>query len=166
MRYGIIAVLVFLCTAVGSMGADLTLPSGMSVPPGEQVTLAVTLTNPAPAGGVTVSLESSDTSTVTVNPQNIYIAGGSTTPSYLPRLTGVNFGSATITASSYGLIGASTTVQVATTLISPGSLTIQRGSTVNATFVLVSPTPAALTLTVSSDNPGIASVPSSVTIPV
>src|SRR5213079_1568076 len=34
------------------------------------------------------------------------------------------------------------------------------------TFVLVSPTPAAITLAVSSDNPGVASVPASVTIPV
>src|SRR5712692_4687062 len=128
MRY-VFAALVVLCTAAPSMAAaDLTLAAGVTVAPGETAALALVLTTPAPAGGVSVSLSSSDTAKVKVNPENVYIPGGSTTSPSQPRVTGVAFGSATISASAYGLIGTSTTVQVSSQLSGPASQTIQRGS--------------------------------------
>ena len=127
--------------------------------------LPVFLTNAAPPGGVTVTLSSSDTSKVAVSPDNIYIPAGLTAPLGLPRVSGVGFGTATVSASAFGLIGSSQAVQVSATLSGPPNQTIQRGATLSVMFALAWPTPSAINLAVKSDNPGVASVPATATIP-
>jgi hypothetical protein len=77
----------------------------------------------------------------------------------------VSFGTANITASAAGLIGDTQAVRVAAKLIGPSSANITRGNTQNLTFVASAPVPAALTITVVSDNPAVAAVPANVTIP-
>jgi hypothetical protein len=72
----------------------------------------ITLSSPAPAAGVTVLLSSSDTSKVTITPASVSIGGGQTTPAAQPQVTGVNIGSATITAISNGFAPGSGAVQV------------------------------------------------------
>ena len=141
------------------------MASGLNVAPGGAVPLPVFLTNAAPPGGVTVTLSSSDTSKVTVSPQSVYIPAGLTAPYGFPRVFGVGFGTATVSASAYGLIGTSQAVQVSASLSGPATQTIQRGSTLNVMLALSLPSPAALTLVVTSDNPGVASVPATATIP-
>lgn len=141
------------------------MASGLNVAPGGDAPLPTFLTDAAPPGGVTVTLSSSDTSKVTVSPQNVYIPAGSTAPYGLPRVFGVGFGTATVSASAYGLIGTSQAVRVSTSLSGPATQTIQRGSTLNVMFALSWPSPAAVTLVVTSDNPGVASVPATATIP-
>jgi hypothetical protein len=145
-------------------GADITLASGVTVAPGQSASLLVSLSGPAPAGGVFVGLSSSDPSKVTVS-ASAYIPGGMTTPFSQPQVTGVAFGSATINATSFGLTGSSQLVRVVGTLFGPTSQTVQSGATVNVVFSLSSPAPTSLTLNVSSDNPSVASVPSTVAIP-
>src|ERR1035441_362983 len=107
MRYTLTALLLYCASASSVLAADMTLASGLNVAPGGAVPLPVFLTNAAPPGGVTVTLSSSDTSKVTVSPQNVYIAAGLTAPFGLPRVTGVGFGTATVSASAFGLIGTS-----------------------------------------------------------
>src|SRR5262249_25047276 len=150
---------------VALQAADIVLGPGINLAPGDNLSLPVSLVSPARPGGVTISLSSSDTSKVTINPANIYVPEGATAPQYLPRLTGVNFGSATIFASAFGLIGDSEIVQVSGRLMGSQSQSILRGTTVQLMFALASPVSSSLSFAVSSDNPAVAGVPSSATIP-
>ena len=59
--------------------------------PQASAVLPVTLSNPAGAGGVFVTLSSSDTSRVAVNPSSLFIAACATTPYTQPQVTGLNF---------------------------------------------------------------------------
>ena len=165
MRSSFAAILIaFSCFAPRLDAADIMLASGVTVAPGSSAVLPVNLASPS-ASGVFITLTSSDPSKVTVNRSSVYIPAGATAPWVQPQVTGVNFGNANVNASAFGLAGDTQTVRVVATLLSPTSATITRGSTQNVGFVLSAPTPSALTLTVSSDNPGVASVPPSVTIP-
>jgi hypothetical protein len=154
-------------TVTVSPGSDIMLSSGVIVAPGEQVTMPVTLAAPAPAGGVYVNLTSANPSIVTINPSLIVIQGGATVPARQPQVSGINFGSAAITATASGgsLSGDSQTVLVSASLTGIQSLQLQRATTQNVTLVLTNPAPSDLTLNVSSDNPAIASVPASAFIP-
>ena len=149
---------------VVSPGAIL-LPPNITVAPGQSAEFSVTLGTPAPSGGVTVTLASSDTSKLTISPSNVTIAAGQASPTTLPQVTGVDFGSATISASAPGYTPASQAVQVAATMtFSPQNLSISAGATQNLTLTLSAQAPAGgLTVNLSSGNPAFATVPSSVT---
>jgi trimeric autotransporter adhesin len=145
--------------------SDITIGTGVTVEPGESALLPVSLALPAPAGGVYVTLASSNPGVLDIKPSPIVIREGSTVPARLPQVNGFQFGSATISASAYGLAGDSQTVLVLASLSGPASATIDRGSTQNVTFAISNPAPSALAIALSSDNPAIATVPASVTIP-
>jgi len=72
----------------------------------------ITLPNAAQAGGVFVTLESSDPSTVAITPNIVLVPEGSTTPASQPTVSAVGIGSATITAFALGHISASRTITV------------------------------------------------------
>jgi trimeric autotransporter adhesin len=145
----------------------IILPANVTLQPGQQVNFPVTLSSPAPAGGVFITLTSSDTSKVTVSPMNVFIAEGGT-GSTQPNVTGGNLGSATITATASGFAPASTLVTVssgAALSLSPGNLTIAGTATQNLTLTLPAPAPpGGQTVNLSSSNPGVATVPASVTV--
>ena len=126
----------------------------------------VALPEPAPAGGVTVTLKSSDTSKVTVTPESVVIPQGATTPATQPQVTGVGIGSATITATATGYTAGTGTVTVpAPTMAFTGApLTIAIGGTGNLTLSLTTgQAPAGgLTVNLSSNDPGKATVPGTV----
>src|SRR5437899_7349740 len=103
MRHTFAALAILLSVASSVQAADLSLASGVIVAPGDSAPLPVFLTSAAPAGGISVTLSSNDTSKVTIRPNYIYIAEGATAPSSQPRVTGVNFGSASITAAAHVL---------------------------------------------------------------
>lgn len=148
-----------------SAGA-ISLPAGVTLVPNQPVSYPVTLTSAAPAGGVTVTLSSGDPSIVTITPATVSIAAGATMPDKQPQVTGVNFGSATITASAPGFTQASQTVQVVGALsFTPGNVTITGTGTQNLTLILSVAAPAGLTVNLASSAPGIATVPPSVTFP-
>ena len=148
-------------TVNGASG--ILLASGVTVAPGESKPFPVRLAVAATTG-VFVTLTSSDTSKATLNVTNVYIPPGATVPNIQPRVTGQNFGPVNITASAFGLTGDTETVRVIATLIGPSAVTINRGNTRNVTFVLPAPAPGALAIALTSDNPGVATVPASVTI--
>lgn len=145
--------------------AEIQLPAKTSVAPGETIVFPIALSIPAPAGGVTISLASGDTSTVAISPSTVFVAGGSTTPATQPKIAGVGFGSAPVLATAPGYKSASENVQVGiVAAFSPRNVIITGANTQNVTLYLSSPAPAAgLTVNLESSNPQAVTVPSSVT---
>ncbi len=147
--------------------AQVLLPFNFTIGPNQSTAYPVMLANPAPAGGVIVSLASSNTSTVTISPNAILIPQGQTMPSRQPQLTGLVFGSVTITASAGNLTGNSQQVLVAGSLsFTPTSVTFNQQTSQSLTLLLSAPAPASgITINLSSSNTAVATVPSTVTIP-
>src|SRR5207248_5807461 len=105
-------------------------PPGVVVSLGQSTFATVSLASPAPAGGVTIALSSSDTSKATVSPATVSLAAGQTSPSTQPQVTGVSLGSATLTAAAPGYTSASATIQVgATAAFTPSSLSLAGNTT-------------------------------------
>ncbi|MDQ6708065.1 MAG: hypothetical protein M3Z85_19080, partial [Acidobacteriota bacterium] len=145
---------------------DIILPSGLTLMLGDHPGIQVFLARPAPSGGVFVTLSSSDPSKLTVSPGTIFMPEGATTSRVQPQLTALNFGIATLSASAPGLIGDSETVRIGAAFgFAPASLTISGiGATQNLVLNLPVPAPpGGLTIALSSTNPGVATVPASVT---
>ena len=152
-----------LNVTVQSAGAIL-VPSNTSVGLGQSATFAVTLAQ-APANNVTVSLASSDTSKVTISPASVIIAAGQTAPATQPSITGVNLGSATITASSAGYTNGTSTVQVNANVTFTQGITIIMGTgPQNLTLNLSTPACAGgIVVNLSSSNTAVATVPATAT---
>ena len=124
------------------------------------------LGQPAPAGGVTITLASSATSIFTVNPTSLTIPAGATSGDF--RLTGVSTGIATLTGTAAGYSPISTGIEVTgSSLISLGqNLVVAPGNTASLALSLGIPAPAGgLTITLTSGSPSIATVTPSVFIP-
>jgi trimeric autotransporter adhesin len=157
-------------TVTGS--SMIILPAGLSLAPGQSSALSVGLTTPAPASGVTLTLTSSDTSTLAISPTTILVPSGATSPQTPPQITGVAAGLATITASAPGYLSASQSVQVqpsqptSALTFSAGSLAIPGLITSNIQVNLSSPAPqAGLIVNLLSDTPSVATVPATITVP-
>ena len=93
--------------AEATVQVTVTGPGAITVPTittqmGQQAPFAITLGTPAPSGGVTVHLSSSDSSHVTVFPASVTIPAGETQAAPQPQVSGAGIGSATITASATG----------------------------------------------------------------
>ena len=144
---------------------SITLQSGLTVAPGQTLPITISI-GPTPAvNDVKITLTSSDNNTLTVTP-SVTIPAGSTTPSTPPQVTGVNLGSATITATATGYVSASQPVTVAANLsFSPPTVTLGIGANTNLTLTLSGTAPAGLVVTLTSDNPNVAGVPPTVNIP-
>ena len=150
---------------VVSLGG-IALPSGVIAPVGQAVAFNISLQNPAPSDGTTVTLASSDPGTLTVSPTSVVIAAGSKTPSVQPQVTGVAVGSATITASAGGYAGNSVAVNVTGSIsLSPLSVGVAVGGQQNLTVTLSSAAPAGgLLVNLNSSNANVATVPASVNV--
>lgn len=144
----------------------LVLPSSVTVPVGESVPLSISLPSPAPAGGIFISLTSSDPSKVTITPANILIQQGQATSSP-PKLNGLSFGSARITASAPGLSPVVTNVQVTSGVLTflPPSVAIDTALPQYFTLALTPPSPASVIIALTSSDPGVATVPATIVIP-
>src|SRR6185312_16068962 len=118
MRYLLSALITCFLTS-SALAADIELGPPLTVAPGGAVPLAVLLTNPAGPGGVTVTLASSDPSKIALSSNSVYIPSGLTAPYGQPRVTGINFGTAAISASAFGLAGSTQTVRVTAVLSGP-----------------------------------------------
>jgi hypothetical protein len=159
---------VTVSVTVTQPAGAILLPASATVGLNQSLALQVTLPAPAPAGGVTVSLASSDTATATVTP-SVFIAARSTFSTTPPQVTGIKLGSASITASAPGFTPGSTQIQVnangGSCAFSPAvfGLRIIAGSAQDLTLYCM-PTPASgLTVSLSSSDTSVATVPSSVT---
>lgn len=156
----------FLLTNTSAGSGAVVLPANLTVGPNQSVSFPVTLSAPAPAGGVTVMLTSSDVSKATVTPASITFAAGATTSATQPKLNGVNFGSTTVNAMAPGYSSAAQSAQVRATLaFTPPAVTLNTGAQ-TLTLTLSAPAPASgLTVSLSSSNTGVATVSSSVSFP-
>lgn len=152
-----------------SVTGTLTVPANTLLQLGREAVFAVTIPSPAPAGGVTVSLSSSDAAKVAVSPGTVLIPQGATAPVTQPRITSLGIGSANVNATATGYKPVSGIVSVpAPTLSFSGSPPLQvpfRG-TANITLALagggVAPR-GGLTANLTSSDPAKATVPKSVT---
>ncbi len=155
-------------TVTVTSASDIVLPTGVSIQPGQTVDFPVTLANPAPAGGVYVSVSSSNPSVLTVSVPAVVIAQGATASVRPLQITGVANGNAVVSASAFDMAGAAAAVHVGaaepTMTFSPPSLTISGiASTQNLTLSLPALAPSGgLTADLSSTTPAVSTVPTSV----
>jgi hypothetical protein len=155
---------VFLLTNTIPIVGPIILPANVVLAPNQSASFPVTLGLPAPSGGLTITLASSDPTKVSISPSSVFIAGGATAPAIQPVVAGINFGSTNISASATGVAGTTQLVQVNGTMsFTPSTLTVVGTSTQNLTLNLSAPAPAGLTINLASSNTGAASVPASVT---
>ena len=130
----------------------------------------VTLSGPAPSGGVVVSL--SDNSSSASVPASVTVPGGSNSATftittylvYSPRSVTISavYGGVTRTA-TLTVTAASASVQLSSLSLSPA--TVKGGTASQGTVTLNSPAPSGGVVVSLSDNSSSASVPASVTVP-
>jgi hypothetical protein len=128
---------------------------------------AVTLSDPAPTGGVTVTVSSSDPS-VTVSPTSQVVALGKTAAAFTASTTAVGAAkSVTITVTANGVPVTTTLVvtpaAVASVTIAPA--TVISGSSATGTVKLAKAAVVDTSVALSVDAPAVASVPATVTVP-
>ena len=148
----------------------LSMPTTLNVGYGGQASLPLIISSPAPAGGVQVTLVSSNPGLVQVMTPNVTIAQGSTTTN--ASVSGVLPGTATITGTSAAFGTAQSIVSTTANLnILETSVTLNQafGSSVTIRFesqgsAQAAPSPG-IAVTLTAGNPACLSVPASVTIP-
>jgi uncharacterized protein (TIGR03790 family) len=128
----------------------------------------VTLTGPAYAGGVFVSLSSSNSSAAAV-PSNVTVPAGATKATF--NVSTMPVGSATpvtITANSGGSIKSATltvTAPVLTSLSLAPSAVVGGASSIGTVKLTGAAPSGGISVSLNSSNPSVAAVPSSVTVP-
>jgi uncharacterized repeat protein (TIGR01451 family) len=147
-------------SSIISLGALPTIGLGQST------SLPINLSTPAPAGGVTVNFTSSAPTIATVT-GSVFIAQGTQVPAANPQVTGVNIGSAQITASAIGFAPDSRTANVAVNVtFTPTTLPVVVGATSNITVNISAAAPAGgLTVNLATGNTSVATVVSPITVP-
>ena len=151
---------IYATTALISLGEPGNLAPGMVS------SLALSLSEPAPAGGVQVALSSSNDDVVAVT-SSVFIAEGQTTAATNPQLTADQLGSATIFASAdhYGPDERELNVTL-TMNFTPANISVVATLSKTAFLNLSAPAPSGgLTVNLSSSDSNIASVPASVLVP-
>ena len=103
---------------------QIQLPSPTTVNLGAGVPFAVTLANPAPAGGLIVTLVVSNPLVVGLVETSVQFSAGSTTPTRTPIVYGSSVGSGTVTASAPGLTSAVAVV----TIVAPANVSVTWGA--------------------------------------
>ena len=140
------------------LSADLTVGLGAQVP------FPVTLSAPAQAGGVTVTLTTTNAARLNLSTTSVTIAEGATTPAVQPQILGLNLGSVTIGATAYAYTAASRTARTIGALsFTPPSLTFDDRAAGSLTLTLSGPAPlGGLTVNLTSTNTGVVTVPATV----
>ncbi|NHZ99848.1 hypothetical protein [Massilia sp. CCM 8734] len=147
---------------------SLNLPAGALVAPGLTRSIPLTLSDPAPSGGLVVKLVSDNPSAATV-PASVTVPQGESSVNFI--LTGVGTGSAWVNASAAGHEAASMRTDVDTVSIRFGSPAVNSlflPEEISSTLVvtLSRPAPAGgVVVALASGNAGVAAVsPANVTI--
>jgi len=141
-------------------------PTAITLAPGQSIPLGVRLSTVAGAAGALLTLTSSNPGVVTVTP-TVTVPAGESAPRPAPVLTGVSQGQATITISAPGFPTITIPVTVTFTMsFVPSSVTARlTDRQVRPLLVLAAPVTSQLTVSLSSSNASVASVPMNVTIP-
>ena len=135
--------------------------------PGQNGGLPVSLSEPAPAGGVILELESADTLIATVD-ATVQIPEGASVPASNPQVNAISVGTTQITAKTEGFAADTRTVTVNKFVLSFSSDPIQlfEGWTDSYTLTLSSSAPVGgLIIDLTVDDEAILSAPETVTIP-
>jgi hypothetical protein len=142
----------------------ISIPGNTVVAPDQTLSFPVSISTPAPAGGLTVQLTSSAPGVVSVTP-SVVIPAGATTPSTQPTVTGVTLGSATITATGTGYAPDTRSVDVRMSMnLSPTSISVLVNNTNTLVLSLSAPAPVGgVTVNLRTDNAARATVPATVT---
>lgn len=147
----------------------ISLPTTLNVPFGGTASLAVTLGQPAPAGGVVVSLVSSDPSLVGIVTPTVTIPQGQTSAN--GTVQGVALGAVTVTASNPNFAPDQSSVSTTATLnIVNGSQTIFSTIPITQTLefrsngALISAPPGGIAADLAARNAACVSVPATATI--
>ena len=155
--------------AVTVKPVSLNLPTGVLVAPGLTRSVPLTLSDPAPAGGLVVTLTSGNSAAATV-PFSITVPEGQTSANF--TLTGVAAGTATINATADGYQAVSMKATIETVSIgigNPSVSTISVPMSISHSFAITLSKPAPIggvEIKLETENPAIATVlPASITIP-
>jgi hypothetical protein len=145
----------------------VTLAANSEISLGQIVFLPVSLSTAAPAGGITITLVSSDPARIAVSPQSVFIPQNATVPATQPQLTAIALGPAMITASAPGYTVAQIQPRgTATAALTPALLTLHEGETKNIALTLTGPAPpGGMTFAISWSTAGVLTAPQTVTIP-
>jgi hypothetical protein len=148
----------------------LILPANpVNVSVGQLAQFPVSLSIPAPApNGLVVTLSSSDATKVKLPSTSVTVPAGATAPATQPTIMGVNIGAATITVSAPGFPTTSQTADAIETLsFYPNTVSLPFTTSVRYTWLMLSGNAPAggLTVNLKSDNPAVATVPATITIP-
>lgn len=125
---------------------------------------SVLLAEPAPVGGATIAVVSDAPGMATVSPAAVVIPEGDSSGGF--SVFGAGLGSANVLATATGFAGASSPVTSTITLtLTPTPFEIERAENRTATLSLSAPAPqGGLTIFLSSDNPNLATVPTSIAV--
>ena len=153
--------------------ADVTVTDALisignipEIGPDETEGVPISLTKPAPPGGLTITLVTTDPSIATVSPTST-VAAGQFLPPTNPQVTGHTLGTTEIIASAPGFATGHRSVVVALRLtFSPATLPLGAGTTRDITLLLSHAAPiGGLTVHLTTDHPARATVPATVTFP-
>jgi len=153
---------------VSTPSISLALINTTLVSVGRSATLGVTLSAPAPAGGVTVTVTSDNTGILTVTaPGTVTISLGSTTGQV--TVNGIAPGTVIVRGNAPGHTEGTLNVAVVEDTVGfpfriPGAVTVETGGTGKLTVTLARPSTVNTTVTVRNSNPAVASVPGTVTV--
>ncbi len=147
-----------------SLGISSLVLNPTSVIAGSPSQGTVTLTGPAPAGGLVVSLTSSATNRATV-PATITIPAGSTSANFAIQTLPAQAGPVTITANFAGVsLSANLTLIRLVSLVTNPS-TVGPGQNAAGILTFSGPLPVAAVVNLSSANVQLVRVPAAVTVP-
>jgi hypothetical protein len=134
--------------------------------PEESADLPVSITKPAPPGGLTISLTSLDP-TIAVTDATTFIPEGLHVPAANPQITGVEFGTTQVRATAPSFAPDVRDVTVALTVtLTPDKLDLPEQWTLQASAQLSAPAPSGgVTLDLTLDDPTLATIQPTVFIP-
>jgi trimeric autotransporter adhesin len=147
-------------TVIPPIAINVAPPSSI-IPVGQTRTLVLEIGEPAPPGGVSIGLSSSNTSAVTVPAQVSVLEGASSQPFVV---SGVAVGTSSVTASAAGYSSATALIEARAAFLSFGPLgVLAPGTSRSVAINLSEPAPSGgLSIALSSSAPNVASLPSGV----
>ena len=134
---------------------------------GQTQPLTLTLSTPAPSGGLTVSLASSNPAVASITPATVVFAAGATTSTTAPSVSAKTYGTAQLTATAPGYAPDAKNLVLSGVATVTATLTTTPGSSVTDTITLGQAAPTGgVSFTISSDKTSVAyPYPTSVTVP-
>ena len=150
-------------TAIGVTDFLISLDEDLDVAPGESVSLPVSLSQPAPPGGLTLFLETEDEAIATITPA-VFVPAGQQLPTANPQVSGVAIGQTVVTATAERFAPDQAAITVTLELRFARESTPLGLDTREVQLLLSAPAPAGgLTIDLATDDPAIATVPATVT---